>query len=172
MIFVSASLFSAPLFDSLCEYTCWIITFNDGSRLLWLSILWLILEFITRLIARKNKTPRADPRLAMKEGFEGYQVDFRRGFVTYYAPETCIDLPIHALENPVAHQFDTAAVRAAIGAAQSLAPGYTYLGFCNKIAAAGSAESIEPVPWSPVRLLSQTLRPWRSATSRRCHHRW
>lgn len=84
--------------------------------------------------------------LLMKEGFEGYQVDFRRGFVTYYAPETCIDLPIHALENPVAHQFDTAAVRAAIGAAQSLAPGYTYLGFCNKIAAAGCTGYLVSLP--------------------------
>lgn len=94
--------------------------------------------------------------LLTKEGFEGYQVDFRRGFVTYYAPETCIDLPIHALENPVAHQFDAAAVRAAIGAAQSLAPGYTYLGFCNKIVAAGCTGYLVSLPGRRVVYVGRT----------------
>lgn len=53
MFFLSANLLSA-FFDSLCEYVCWALSFNGASRLLWLSIFWLILEFITRLIARMN----------------------------------------------------------------------------------------------------------------------
>ncbi|MEI8365810.1 MAG: isoprenylcysteine carboxylmethyltransferase family protein [Parachlamydiaceae bacterium] len=44
--------------DFLCEYFCWILSFNGASRLLWLSFFWFILEFITRVIARKNGTPK------------------------------------------------------------------------------------------------------------------
>ncbi len=43
--------------DLLCKYTCWIFGYNQASRLLWLSILWFVLEFITRIIARYNGAP-------------------------------------------------------------------------------------------------------------------
>ena len=41
--------------------------------------------------------------------------------------------------SPVAASFDAAIVRQAIGEAQTLAPGYTYKGFCAKVAGAGCA---------------------------------
>lgn len=41
-------------FDYICDYACWIFEFNGASRLLMLSIFWLLLEFTTRLIAKKN----------------------------------------------------------------------------------------------------------------------
>jgi uncharacterized protein YbcV (DUF1398 family) len=40
---------------------------------------------------------------------------------------------------PVAARFDAAALKAAIGEAQALVPGYTYKGFCAKVARAGCA---------------------------------
>ena len=40
---------------------------------------------------------------------------------------------------PVAESFDAAAVRESIRAAQALVPGYTYKGFCAKVARAGCA---------------------------------
>jgi protein-S-isoprenylcysteine O-methyltransferase Ste14 len=46
--------------DSLCEYICWIFNFKEGGRLIWLSFLWFIFEFITRVIARKNETSEGD----------------------------------------------------------------------------------------------------------------
>ena len=49
-------------FGSLCDYACWILSFNGASRLLWLSLVWFILEFITRLMARKNGIPKAGYR--------------------------------------------------------------------------------------------------------------
>jgi protein-S-isoprenylcysteine O-methyltransferase len=57
-------LLLSNFFDFLCEYTCWIFSFNEGSRLVWLSFLWFILEFITRLIARKNGKLEANHQLA------------------------------------------------------------------------------------------------------------
>lgn len=76
----------------------------------------------------------------MAAGYEGYAVDFRRGKVTYYhqaGGHTDLSEPIHG--DPVANGFDREAIRAAIGEAQALAPGYTYSGFCRKVRAAGCA---------------------------------
>ncbi len=76
----------------------------------------------------------------MQEGFEGYAADFRRAAATYYMPDSDnVELPMHRLELPVALAFDAARIQAAIREAQQLVPGYTYLGFCRKIAAAGCA---------------------------------
>jgi uncharacterized protein YbcV (DUF1398 family) len=76
----------------------------------------------------------------MQEGFEGYAVDFRRAAATYYMPDgDNVELPMHRLELPVALAFDPACIQAAIREAQQLVPGYTYLGFCRKVAAAGCA---------------------------------
>lgn len=73
-------------------------------------------------------------------GFEGYAVDLRSGTARYYPQEgEPVTLPIHRGDTPIASRFDKAAVRAAIGEAQALVPGYTYRGFCEKVRAAGCA---------------------------------
>ena len=76
----------------------------------------------------------------MQVGFDGYAIDFRRGSATYYLPDgDWADLPLHRVATPVAAAFDAAAVRAAIADAQRQAPGYSYRGFCERVAAAGCA---------------------------------
>jgi uncharacterized protein YbcV (DUF1398 family) len=76
----------------------------------------------------------------MREGFESYAIDFRRGAATYYTPDgECVGLPTHRIDVPIAATFDPAPIRAAIKEAQQLVPGYTYKGFCKKVAAAGCA---------------------------------
>lgn len=82
----------------------------------------------------------------MREGFESYAIDFRRACATYYLVDgDSVVLPI-ATHGPVAERFDVERVRAAIGEAQSLALGYTYLGFCDKVAAAGCAGYVVSFP--------------------------
>ncbi|MBN8908365.1 MAG: DUF1398 domain-containing protein, partial [Rhodospirillales bacterium] len=76
----------------------------------------------------------------MAEGFEGYAVDFRARTATYYmAGGGAAAFAIPDPEAEIAATFDAAAVKSAIGEAQRLAPGYTYRGFCRKVAAAGCA---------------------------------
>ncbi|HVE21468.1 MAG TPA: DUF1398 family protein [Acidocella sp.] len=76
----------------------------------------------------------------IQEGFEGYAIDLRRALATYYMPDgDSVDMPMHKLDVPIAPAFDAARVQIAIREAQQLAPGYTYLGFCRKVAAAGCA---------------------------------
>jgi uncharacterized protein YbcV (DUF1398 family) len=73
-------------------------------------------------------------------GFESYAIDFRRGAATYYLPSgdsTVLD--IGRKGPPVAPAFDIAAVQSAIREAQALVPGYTYVGFCDKVMRAGCA---------------------------------
>ena len=73
-------------------------------------------------------------------GFESYAIDFRRATATYYMPDgDSIVLPTHRTAVPIAETLDVAAVQAAIGEAQRLAPGYTYAGFCAKVMTAGCA---------------------------------
>lgn len=40
--------------DVLCDYFCWILSFEGAARLLWLSLFWFVLEFFTRVVARYN----------------------------------------------------------------------------------------------------------------------
>jgi uncharacterized protein YbcV (DUF1398 family) len=76
----------------------------------------------------------------MQEGFEGYAIDFRRARATYYMPDgDSIEVPTHGIDVAIAAAFDTIGVQSAIKEAQQLVPGYTYLGFCNKVALAGCA---------------------------------
>jgi uncharacterized protein YbcV (DUF1398 family) len=76
----------------------------------------------------------------MQEGFEGYAIDFRRALATYYMPDgDFVEAPTHRIDDPVAPSFDAARIQAAIKEAQQLVPGYTYLGFCKKVASAGCA---------------------------------
>ncbi len=76
----------------------------------------------------------------MGAGFEGYTVDYRRGTSTYYLPDgDSVELRNHVQTGAVAESFAIPVVQAAILEAQTLAPGYTYPGFCRKVAAAGCA---------------------------------
>lgn len=76
----------------------------------------------------------------MQEGFEGYAVDFRRSLATYYTPDgDFVEWPAHRVDGPVAASFDSKPIQEAITQAQQLVPGFTYLGFCQKVAAAGCA---------------------------------
>jgi uncharacterized protein YbcV (DUF1398 family) len=76
----------------------------------------------------------------MEAGFESYAIDFRRATATYFLPDgDFVELPTHRVASPVTPRFDAALLRAAIGEAQRLAPGYTYEGFCEKAALAGCA---------------------------------
>lgn len=73
-------------------------------------------------------------------GFERYVVDLQRGVVTYsLADGESVELRSATPHGPVAAAFDAAAIQAAIREAQTLAPGYTYEGFCAKVTAAGCA---------------------------------
>lgn len=76
----------------------------------------------------------------MQAGIESYAIDFRRATATYYLPdgESCV-FPTHRLQAPIASAFDVNVVRSAISEAQESSPDYTYLGFCEKIMAAGCA---------------------------------
>lgn len=79
-------------------------------------------------------------QLLMGAGFDGYAVDFRRSARTYYLPSGDVVEFVSAWQaERVAEYFDAAAVKAAIEEAQALVPGYTYKGFCTKVAVAGCA---------------------------------
>ena len=76
----------------------------------------------------------------MQDGFESYAIDFRRAVATYYLPDgDTIELPTHKVDVPVAASFDVSAIQAAIKDAQQMVPGYTYKGFCTRVAMAGCA---------------------------------
>lgn len=76
----------------------------------------------------------------IEAGFEGYTVDYRRGTSTYYLPDgDSVELRNRDHTGPVASAFEANVVKAAIVEAQTLAPGYTYGGFCRKVTAAGCA---------------------------------
>jgi len=79
-------------------------------------------------------------KILMEGGFDGYAVDFRRSVRTYYMPSgEAIELKTEPTPTPVAERFDAAVVKDAIREAQQMAPGYTYKGFCAKVADAGCA---------------------------------
>jgi uncharacterized protein YbcV (DUF1398 family) len=76
----------------------------------------------------------------MREGFESYMIDFRRATAIYYLPDgDSVALPTRKVEVRVASAFAVAPIQAAIREAQQLVPGYSYEGFCSKVAAAGCA---------------------------------
>jgi uncharacterized protein YbcV (DUF1398 family) len=79
-------------------------------------------------------------RILMEAGFDGYAVDLRRHTRTYYMPNGgAIELETEPTPTPVAESFEASAVREAIRESQALVPGYTYKGFCAKVAVAGCA---------------------------------
>lgn len=73
-------------------------------------------------------------------GFESYAIDYRRSTAIYYlADGESVELPTHRSASMPAERLDVLALEAAIREAQRQAPGYTYLGFCEKAKAAGCA---------------------------------
>ena len=83
----------------------------------------------------------------MEGGFDGYAVDLRRAVAAYYLPHgEAVELAASPTPEPVAKAFDVAVVREAIREAQTFAPGYSYKGFCAKVAAAGCAGYIVSFP--------------------------
>jgi uncharacterized protein YbcV (DUF1398 family) len=78
-------------------------------------------------------------RMLTEGGFDGYAVDFRRSTRTYYMPDgATIELKTERTA-PVAEYFDATVIKEALREAQALVPGYTYKGFCTKVAGAGCA---------------------------------
>jgi uncharacterized protein YbcV (DUF1398 family) len=76
----------------------------------------------------------------MDARFDGYAVDFRRSRRTYYMPNgEVLELKTQPTPTPVSESFDAARIKEAIREAQQLVPGYTYQGFCAKVARAGCA---------------------------------
>ena len=76
----------------------------------------------------------------MAAAFDGYLVDLRLGQATYYLQDgEGLELPTHSNSVTVAAKFNADVVKAAIREAQSLIPGYTYKGFCDKAKRAGCA---------------------------------
>jgi uncharacterized protein YbcV (DUF1398 family) len=79
-------------------------------------------------------------RALSEAGFEGYDVDFRRGTSTYFrASGESVQLALPASDASVAAAFHANDVERAVREAQNKAPGYTYAGFCAKVKAAGCA---------------------------------
>lgn len=99
-------------------------------------------------IAEKCRAAACDGSMAFPDiiaallgaGFEGYAVDYRRNVNTYYLPDgDSVELANEKNAGAIAAAFDPEAVTAAVREAQAGAPGYTYKGFCAKVAAAGCA---------------------------------
>lgn len=79
-------------------------------------------------------------RTLIDAGFEGYDVDYRRGTCTYFRPDgesVQLSMPHHAA--PIAPAFDARSIQQALREAQHKALGYTYAGFSAKVQAAGCA---------------------------------
>lgn len=73
-------------------------------------------------------------------GFEGYDVDYRRGTATYFlADGDSVQLATPATDTAVAPEFKPELVEHAVREAQRNEPGYTYKGFCSSVKAAGCA---------------------------------
>ena len=79
-------------------------------------------------------------RALIEAGFEGYDVDYRRGTSTYFlASGESVQLTLPTSDAHVAAAFSAPDVERAVREAQTKAPGYTYAGFSAKVKAAGCA---------------------------------
>lgn len=95
-------------------------------------------------------------RQLIETGFDGYAVDFRRSTRTYYMPDGQ-SLELKTASVPaVAECFDAGTIKEALREAQTLAPGYTYKGFCTKVAAAGCAGYMVSLPGKRVLYYGRT----------------
>ena len=71
-------------------------------------------------------------------GFERYSVDYARATRICYLPDgDSILHETHGVAAPIGTVFDVPAIRAAIAEAQANGPDYSYLGFSEKVVAAG-----------------------------------
>jgi uncharacterized protein YbcV (DUF1398 family) len=76
----------------------------------------------------------------IEAGFEGYDIDYRRGTATYFpATGESVQLSLPRSDTKVSASFCAGDVERAVHEAQTKAPGYTYSGFCAKVKAAGCA---------------------------------
>jgi uncharacterized protein YbcV (DUF1398 family) len=76
----------------------------------------------------------------IEAGFEGYDVDYRRGTSTYFlAHGGSVQLSLPKSDTKVAAEFRASDVERAVREAQNKAPGYTYAGFCARAKLAGCA---------------------------------
>ncbi len=83
----------------------------------------------------------------IEAGFDGYLVDFRSALQTFYLPDgRHHGVAVHPIPCAVAESFDATIVKEAIREAQTKAPGYTYHGFCAKVAQAGCAGYLVSFP--------------------------
>jgi len=95
--------------------------------------------------------------MLMNAEFDGYSVDLRSATATYYLKTgEAVTLDAVKPSAPVAERFDAETVRAAIREAQALVPGYTYKGFCAKVAAAGCAGYLVSFPGKRVLYFGRT----------------
>ena len=95
--------------------------------------------------------------MLMNADFDGYSVDLRSATATYYQKSgEALTLDAVKPSTPVAERFDAEAVRAAIREAQGLVPGYTYKGFCAKVAGAGCAGYLVSFPGKRVLYYGRT----------------
>ena len=73
-------------------------------------------------------------------GFEGYDVDYRRGTSTFFLPNgETVHLIMQTLAAPVAATFNATVIERVVREAQTKALGYTYAGFNATVQAAGCA---------------------------------
>ncbi|MDI7774503.1 DUF1398 family protein [Asticcacaulis sp. EMRT-3] len=76
----------------------------------------------------------------IEAGFEGYMVDYRSQAQTYYLPDgDHVTLDMEAYDGRVAPKFDAAEVERCVRWAQANPADYSYVGFCEKVKAAGCA---------------------------------
>jgi uncharacterized protein YbcV (DUF1398 family) len=98
-----------------------------------------------------------DVQTLMEAGFDGYAVDFRRSTRTYYMPNgEAIEPKMEPTSAQVAARFDAAVVKEAIREVQALVSGYTYKGFCAKVAGAGCAGYFVSLPGKRVLYYGRT----------------
>lgn len=86
-------------------------------------------------------------KILMEAGIESYFCDFRRAMKTYYLPNgEFFDIPAEKTAVATGKEFDVPRIQAAIREAQANRPGYTYRGFCEKVASAGCVGYIVSFP--------------------------
>lgn len=79
-------------------------------------------------------------------GFDGYHVDFRANFQTYYlSSDDNVTLPLPGPVGQIAARFNADSVAEQVRLAQATDPDYTYDGFCATIREAGCAGYIASI---------------------------
>lgn len=104
--------------------------------------------FMTLLGAEDDSLsfPECCARL-LAAGFERYSVDYARASRICYLPSgDSIEHEMHRVTAPMGTVFDVPAVKAAIAEAQANGPGYSYLGFSEKVVAAGCVGYLVSLP--------------------------